>query len=82
MKREIACNRSRDIHVDERADHIAANELDQPPKVPKFMKDREALICDPQSEFNSPGNRTDREPPSQDMFESLTRAVTMIKRWG
>ena len=82
MKKESARNQSRGIHVDEGADHASPGELNKPSEVPKFMKDREALIRDPQSEFKSPGNRTDREPPSQDMFESLTQAVKMIQRWG
>lgn len=82
MKREIARNQSRGIHVNEGADHAASGESNKPSEIPKFLKGRETLIRDPQSEFNSPKDRTDREPPSQDMFESLTQAVTMIKRWG
>jgi len=82
MKKEFARNQSHGIHVDEGSDHASKSELNKSSEVPKFIQARTASVCDRDREFPSSADRKDMGPPSQDMFESLTQAVKMIKRWA
>ena len=80
MKKEIRHDLYCGASVSEGTNRTPRGEWNTPSEVPEFIQGREVLIRDLKPEFTVPVDLKDMEPPSLDMFESLTQAVKMIKK--